>query len=141
MKLLRLLALGTVAALLVAGCAAPKKPEPAGDRLSLTGTINFRERIALPYDAVLTVRLLDVSRTDAPAIVLAERSVAQPGNPPLPFELRYRPAEAARGHRFVVEARIEVGGRLRFSTVEPHPVKLDGTDGPQTVWVGASAPR
>ena len=40
---------------------------------TVTGTVLFRERIALPPGAVVTVRVNDVSRVDAPASVLDAR--------------------------------------------------------------------
>ena len=46
---------------------------------SVTGTINIRQRIALPPDAVLTVTLSDASLADAPARVLSQKAVRTEG--------------------------------------------------------------
>ena len=57
---------------------------------TLSGTVAYRERIALPPDAVLTVRLLDVSRADAASVTLGETRVETDGRQvPLPFTVRY----------------------------------------------------
>lgn len=128
MRTLRVL-LCAAAAGLAAGCATPKKPAPAVDRLTLVGHVLTSDNSALPDDAVLTVRLLDVSSPDDPAGVVAEQSTSASGRPPIGFMLRYRPAEAERGHRFVLDARIESMGKLRYYSLQPQPVKLDGTEG------------
>lgn len=135
MMRLRAFLLSAVVAL-VAGCVSSKKTEPAPERLTLTGQVSTTEPVKLPTDAVLTVRLLDVSAPDEPSIVLAEQSITSPGEPPIAFALRYRPAEAEQGHRFVLDARIEVGGKLRYYSTEPQSVKLDGTQGPRELVVG-----
>src|SRR5258708_34753519 len=41
----------------------------------VTGTVTYRQRIALPRQAVVQVQLLDVSKADAPAIVIAEQTI------------------------------------------------------------------
>jgi hypothetical protein len=65
----RLIAL---AAFVLTGCAAttavPK--DAAAAPAMITGTVTYRERIALPPTAVIKVQLVDVSRADAPAVVI-----------------------------------------------------------------------
>ena len=130
---LSLVVFGAVA--LLAGCATAKKAEPAPDFVTLAGRVVTTDAAPLPADAVVTVRLLDVSWPDEPPKVLAEQSLAQPGNPPVAFTLRYRPSEAERGHRFVLDARIEFSGRLRYYSTASQPVRLDGMDGAQELVV------
>ena len=45
----------------------------------ITGTVTYLQRSALPPDAVLIVRLEDVSRAGAPALVLGENTIAFAG--------------------------------------------------------------
>lgn len=109
-----------LSAVWLAGCAGGG---PLADsRPAMMGTVAFRERIALPASAVLTVRLLDLTRPDGPEVVLAERSISNPGQSPLPFTLPYPFGGIVAGRRYVIEARIEVAGRLRFFSAEPHAV-------------------
>lgn len=68
---LSVLALGVLAC--ATGASTPA-PTPAS-RATVTGTVTYRERIALPPGATVTVRLQDVSRADAPAEVLAEEMI------------------------------------------------------------------
>ena len=88
---------------------------------TLRGTVTYRERMALPPGAEVEVKLLDVSRADAPAIVLAETTL-QPGHAaPFPFSLDYDAAAIAQGHSYALQARITAGGRLLFITTTRHP--------------------
>ena len=56
---------------------------------AIKGTATYRERIALPPDAVLEATLEDVSKADAPAEVIGRARVENPGNPPIRFEIPY----------------------------------------------------
>src|SRR5262245_17902155 len=51
----------------------------------LKGTVAFRERVALPPDAVLEVVLEDVTKTGAPSEVIGRALFEGPGNPPIAF--------------------------------------------------------
>ena len=67
----------SVPALGVPACAMGVS-SPGGTPASgatVTGSVRYRERIALPPGATVTERLQDVSRADAPAEVLTKRVV------------------------------------------------------------------
>jgi uncharacterized lipoprotein YbaY len=88
----------------------------------VTGAVFYRERIALPPDATVVVKLVDVSRADAPAVVLAEQKIVPEGSVPVAFELEYDPAQIDERMSYAVQARIEAGGGLMFTTTEMIPV-------------------
>jgi len=136
MKTLALFLFAGLALVGAAGCAS-KKPTTGGTGPVIFGTVNYRERIALPSDAVLTLRLLDVSRADAPAVVLADKSVSAPGNSPIAFELPYPVRAVQEGRRITLEARIEVAGRLKFYSMTAHLVTPDSVVEPHEIWVEA----
>lgn len=84
---------------------------------SVTGTINIRQRIALPPDAVLTVTLSDASLADAPARVLSQKAVRTEGKQaPFNFALPYNPANIQPNARILLSAAITVNGQLMFIT-------------------------
>ena len=132
MKKLTLLALTT----LLGAC---NSMQPASNA-SLDGEVFYLQRIALPPAATLSVSLQDVSLADAPAVVLAEQKGPVKGQVPLPFHLSYDPAKVEPNHRYSINARIEVDGKLLFITTENHAVRLDGSD-PQPVRVRVDAAR
>lgn len=124
-----------VLVLLAAGCAggAPPAAPPAPEAGVLTGEVTYRPRIALPPDAVVHVRLEDVSRADAPAKTVAEQTVPTEGRQvPVPFALRYDPSQVRPRGRYAVRAEIrDGGGALRWTTDTVHPALTQGapTDG------------
>ncbi|WP_095197108.1 YbaY family lipoprotein [Pseudomonas sp. Irchel 3A7] len=122
--------------LLLGACQTPH-PAP---KASLDGEVFYLQRIALPPSATLSVSLQDVSLADAPAVVLDEQKGPVKGQVPLPFHLTYDPSQIEPNHRYSINARIEVDGKLLFITTENHAVRLDGTD-PQPVKVRVDAAR
>jgi len=122
----------SVAAATKPGTPTPAKPAPSGPTLSsqgnghLKGTAAFRERIALPPDAVLEVVLEDVSRADAPVGTIGRSLREGPGNPPIPFEIAYDPARIDVRHRYAVRARILVGEKVWFATAQSYSVLAAG---------------
>ena len=99
----------------------------SGQQGVVTGTVSYRQRIALSPDAVVQVQLQDVSRADAPAIVVAEQTIEPKGKQvPIPFTLNYDPARINERSRYVVRAKILVGTTLRFSSTKAYPVITGG---------------
>lgn len=93
----------------------------------VTGTVAYLQRIALPPDAVVRVRLLEVARGNARAVIIAEEVIRPAGRQvPIPFELRYDPRRIKERRRYTVQARINVGGRLRFINTDAYPVITGG---------------
>ncbi|MEA3335303.1 MAG: YbaY family lipoprotein [Chloroflexota bacterium] len=73
---------------------------------SVTGGVNYQVRIALPDDAIVQVQLQDISRADAPAIILGEETFTIPGQMPMPYEVIYDPADVVPNHSYGMAARI-----------------------------------
>lgn len=106
---------------------APPVPTPApATATAVTGTLTYRERIALPPDAVATVVLIDASRADAPAVTIAEQTIAPAGQVPIPFGLAYDPARIDPRLRYVVRGTITAGGQLLYTSTQAYPVITQG---------------
>lgn len=99
---------------------------------TISGTVTHLERIALPPGAVLSVKLLDVSRADAPATVLAAAALPVEHQVPVPFQLTVDDADVDQNARLTIWAslRSDVG---RWQTDTSNPVTLD--DGDATIEV------
>ena len=94
---------------------------------TVSGTVTYLQRVALPPTAVIEVKLQDVSRADAPATVIAEQKITAEGKQvPIPFELKFDPAKIDPKLRYTVSARIMVGDQLRFTSDTARPVLADG---------------
>lgn len=91
--------------------------------MTIEGTVTYLPRIALSPNAVLEVRLLDVSRQDAPAEMLAAVTIPTAGQQvPLPFQLAYNPNQIMPQHTYSIQARILVDGELQFISTTHNPV-------------------
>ncbi|RZR30987.1 YbaY family lipoprotein [Vibrio vulnificus] len=100
---------------LLAGCQTSEPLVKDQGIQTISGTVFYRERIALPEDAAVTLVLEDVSLADAPAKVIAKHKFITNGKQvPLSFDLAYDSKKIIANHRYNVRARIEVNGRLRF---------------------------
>jgi uncharacterized lipoprotein YbaY len=79
--------------------------------------------MALPPNAVLTVRLVDVSRADAPSITIAEQRIETAGKQvPFSFDMAYDRSKINERNRYSIQAEIRDGGRLLFITDTNYPV-------------------
>lgn len=93
---------------------------------SVTGTVTYRERIAVLPGLVLDVDLLDVSRADAASVQLSQRRYALK-SVPASFELPYDPALIDDRMRYAVRASIsDESGRLMWVTDASYPVLTQG---------------
>jgi putative lipoprotein len=90
--------------------------------LTINGTATYRERMALPPDAVFEVTLEDISRADATADVLGRARIENPGNPPFHFSIDYDPAQIVASHTYVVRARVTEAGKLLFTSDQRYQV-------------------
>jgi putative lipoprotein len=89
-----------------------------GGMETITGTVWYRERIALPPNAEITVDLEDVSRADVASDLIASVRMPAIGGPPYPFSIDYDPAWIDDRGRYNLRARIEVDGGLLFTSTE-----------------------
>src|SRR5262245_33600470 len=71
------------------GCQAARGWKPS-TQAKITGSVSYVQRVALPPNSTVQLHLEDVSRPDAPAILVAEEKVPTQGRQvPIPFELKY----------------------------------------------------
>lgn len=116
--------------------------EEGGMKGAVRGTATWRERMALPRGAVLEALVEDVSHADAPAEVIGEARLENPGNPPIRFEIPYDRSLVDPARRYTVRARVTLEGKPLFVTDRHYPVL--GADSREDVElllrrVGASA--
>ncbi|MDC5852783.1 YbaY family lipoprotein [Vibrio europaeus] len=126
MKKMFALVATAVLGLVLVGCQSAETTQSQNKVESVTGTVSYRERIALPKGSLITVTLQDVSLADAPAKVIAKHRFETNGaQSPFEFDLAYHTSKIDPRHRYSVSARIEVNGKLRFITDTIYPVITD----------------
>ena len=99
---------------------------PTSLKTAITGNVTYMERIALPPDAVVQVQLQDVSRADAPAIVLGDQTITASHQVPIPFRIEYDPKQIVENHTYSITARITIDGQLRWTNTTAIRVLTQG---------------
>jgi putative lipoprotein len=106
--------------------AAATKPV-VSSFVDISGNVTYLQRIALPPDAVLIVRIQDVSRADAPARILAEQRIELAGRQvPISFQTTVDRDLIGKRARITAAARIERGGKLLFISDKSYPAIRNG---------------
>lgn len=120
MMMLRI-GLGLAATLVAIAWMAP----PAASGL-VSGELFYRERVALPPDAVAEVSLLDVTRTDRPGELIAAVQIRPRQQVPIPFQIHFADPEIDPRRAYALRASIVAKGRLRFVAANLMPVLTHG---------------
>ncbi len=115
-----------VAAVAACGYKPRVKPTREPDGL-LTGSATYRERMAIPPDAVLEVWMRDVSPGLVTPSVIAETTVLAEGRQvPLPFELKYEKSRILADHTYALKAVIRNAGEILFTIDQDQAVITQG---------------
>ena len=89
---------------------------------AVTGTAGYRERIAMGPGVLFEARIEDVSRADAPSIVIGSMRIEDAGNPPYAFAIEYDASAIIDNHTYSVRASLSKDGALLFTTDTTVPV-------------------
>lgn len=122
------LAMGLVLPAVLSVLSACETTPPREGRRAVHADITYVQRIMPPPGHVLSVRLEDVSRADAPATELARIETEIGGRaPPYPVTLTLPASTIDPGREYAVRADIrDADGRLRFTTDRRHTVLTRG---------------
>lgn len=121
-----------LATLMIPGAATAQTAggsPPAGATSSqkvIRGSVIYREKVVLPQDAELIMRLVDITNPAKPVVVAEEKTPMAGRQVPIPFTLPFDPAKVT-GSVNALRATIVVGGKIQFVTgarVILHPDKL-----------------
>ena len=116
------LGLGLLLISLIACAEQPvSTPRAKAELAVLTGTVWYRERIALPPGVEVNVSLQDVAKQDVAAVVIGETSFVPQAGPPYPFEISYDPGLIRERGVYTVRAGISYKGQLVFSSDQHIP--------------------
>ncbi|WOT04163.1 YbaY family lipoprotein [Shewanella youngdeokensis] len=110
-----------VAVSLLSGCAA------SNAMVEIHGEVWYKERLALPADAVMTVKLQEVSLRDAPTVVIAQFERGNVSTPTL-FQFLLRLDQFKQGHTYTVAASIRLNDQLMFITDQTYRIDLDSVE-------------
>ena len=107
--------------------ATREVPSGREPNAAVTGTVTYRERLALTPGATLVVELRDVSYADAHAPLIARQTITGPGQVPIRFNVGYHRDDIDSGNRYAIHAKIiESDGRLAFTNDTAYEVITHG---------------
>lgn len=105
--------------LLAGGFTVQAFAADGGSMVSVTGQVFYRERMALPPNSVVVVKLVEVSRADVKVTLLAEQRIENPASVPVLFQLDYDPDVIDARMSYAVQAQIRnTAGKLLWTTME-----------------------
>ena len=116
---------------LVACSSNEPQPPPRWEKVS--GTVSYRERMMLPPNSEVVVRLEDVSKMDVAAELMGETRFFARGGPPFDFAVKYDPDRINPRMRYALRASIYQGATLLFTTTSHTPAFE--SDDPVEIWV------
>ena len=94
---------------------------------SVSGSVTYRERLALSPDAKLVVSLWDVTYQDSEAPLIARQTIKNPGQVPIKFKVEYDRDDIDSRNIYSVSAEIiEADGRLAFTNDTAYEVITRG---------------
>ncbi|WP_168189646.1 YbaY family lipoprotein [Limnobaculum zhutongyuii] len=130
MSFLKLLSSAALTVALV-GCSSSatqnEKENAINSATTVSGSVIYRDRMALPEKATITVTLADVSLADAPAKVLSTVTIPSEGKQvPFMFKLPYNNQQLAGAQRVSLFATISVDGKLLYTTTTMNEVLTNG---------------
>lgn len=111
-----------------ADSAARPESQAAPSISEAKGVAMYRERVALPPEAVFEATLEDVSRADAPSQVLGRVRIEPAGQPPYRFSIKYDAARLQPNRNYAIRARLAHEDRLLFTTDRNYPVPPPGQE-------------
>jgi putative lipoprotein len=106
------------------GCRSTVGSAPVSG--TITGSVTYRERMALPPDAELVVELVRLARPGGPALKLAGITIKGGIRVPQAFTLTYSTADIDAGDDYMVRAHIAVDDEVLFATTTAHAVITKG---------------
>lgn len=107
---------------------APACPDGSGTEDNVvSGTVTYRQRIALPQTAVLTVRIFSAPQAGLPIETIAEQRIETAGKQvPFNFEVAYDRRRIDQAKTYSVRAEITDGTRLLYVNEMNYPVITGG---------------
>lgn len=121
----------------LSACTPPPQSATTGGLMSsLQVTLNCRQKIALPADAVVELSLSDVTPTLVAVPVLAQRTYKLHGRQlPVRIGLRYDTSRVDQNHEYAVQAIVRSGERALFETADAPKVITRANPILVDVWV------
>lgn len=107
--------------LTAAGCHSVSVPP------GVTGTAIYMLNITLPADAIVDLKLVEMTRGGEVTGTVSEQTLPNIRRAPIAFNLPYRPSEIRSKDYYGVTCEIRSGDKVLFRTARPFPVLTHGS--------------
>lgn len=112
----------TFMGLFAVALAASSLAACASQTNTVSGTVSYRERLILPADALVVVRLEDITRGQSYPQVLSEQRIVPNSAGVTRFAVPYNRNDINPNANYVVTAWVEQGGRVLFRNAKIYSV-------------------
>jgi putative lipoprotein len=93
---------------------------------AVSGTLTYRERIALPANAIVTVQIAELRAGAMPLVIAEQRFTTNGAQPPFRYTIAYDPTRINSSAQYTIQSNISVDGQVRFSTNQVYRVITGG---------------
>jgi putative lipoprotein len=127
MSKLKVFFLSALIGFFVTSCS-PVSTHPPDDLVgTVTGTVTYFEKIKIPENSVLNLKLIDIGySTEEKPMWLVEENITPLKQIPIPFKLRYKKSDVQPNRAYAIQARILVDGKILFKNTTTYKVITQG---------------
>ena len=116
------------------GCAQLAVPLPDLNRV-ISGTVTFAEPATVPAGAQMVIRVLDSTRADGMAKIVAQEVFKVSGPSPIAYKIEFRAEDALVQRGLSIEARIDFEGKAQLFNGNRYAITTANIAGPHEIVV------
>jgi putative lipoprotein len=108
--------------LLLAGAAGAQPPADAKPKATVTGVLEFKNKVSFLPGTMIEVEIREVGDARAPATPLGKVVIRKMPEAPVPFTVPYNPADIVAGKSYVLHARVFSNRHAMYTSGSGVPV-------------------
>lgn len=93
---------------------------------AVSGTINYRQRISLPANAIVTMQIAEITAGRSGVIVAEQKFSTNGAQVPFRFTVNFDPARLNQNAAYTIQGNITVDGKVVFTTSSLYRVYTQG---------------
>lgn len=93
---------------------------------AVSGTINYRQRISLPANAIVTMQIAEIASGRSGVVVAEQKFSTNGAQVPFRFTVNFDPARLNQNAAYTIQGNITVDGKVVFTTSSLYRVYTQG---------------
>lgn len=93
---------------------------------SVTGTLSYAQRAALPNNALIRMQIAELRAGQAPQLIAEQQFTSAGAQVPIAFSIPYDANRISQSAQYIVQGNISVDGRVRYTTTSQYLVLTGG---------------